>query len=115
VKKWGGFNIVPEIMPAIIKDGTEIDRANGAYELCTSCNKGKGWDWDSAYPNWIIELSIPKSAIGGPGSYNAADFSITDNCTNDNLTIIPEFATVALPIAAILGLVFIVRMRRKEN
>jgi hypothetical protein len=66
-------------------------------------------------PNEIIEIAIPKSALGMPTTANIQS-SIT--CGNgviklESVTLIPEFVTLAIPVISLLGLVFY--MRRKER
>lgn len=102
---------IPSNLPARIIAGTYIDTANGAYVTCTACNLGTGQDYSITI--YIIELEIPKSALGGPGTYNMVDFGVVDNRTTDAIRI-PEFAIIALPIAAIIGMMFILTIRRKE-
>ena len=64
-------------------------------------------------PNEIIEIAIPKSALGMPTTANIQS-AIT--CGNgviklESVTLIPEFVTLAIPVISLLGLVFF--MRRK--
>ncbi len=107
-------NYIPENAPTRIASGTFRERANGAYVNCPECNLNTGMDYDK--PIYIIEMAIPKSALGGPDTYSFGAFSTVDACTNDLISIpIPEFAVIALPIAGILGLVFVLRTRRKEH
>lgn len=113
VSDWAEIpNYIPGLLPARIVAGTSIDRADGDYVTCPVCNLGTGEDQNVLI--YIIELAIPKSAIGGSGTYNFGDFSLTDNCTNDSISI-PEFAAIAMPVAAIIGLVFVLGRRRKEH
>jgi hypothetical protein len=63
--------------------------------------------------NEIIEIKIPKSALGMPTTANIQS-AIT--CGNgviklEAVTLIPEFVTLAIPVISLLGLVFF--MRRK--
>jgi len=65
--------------------------------------------------NEVIEIAIPKSALGMPTTANIQS-SIT--CGNgviklESVTLIPEFVTLAIPVISLLGLVFY--MRRKER
>ncbi|NJD78024.1 MAG: PEF-CTERM sorting domain-containing protein [Candidatus Methanoperedens sp.] len=108
--------LIPENWPGVIGTGTKVGDAVGVYKKCDiGCNEGT--NADNGFDTYIIELAIPKSLLTDDTSeVTADDFSINDSCTNDVIKIpIPEFATVALPIAAILGLVFVLRMRRKEH
>lgn len=105
---------VPSNLPSRILNGNLVDRAKGVYEACDRCNDETGEDFGKKI--FIIELAIPKEALGvssgTPISYGI--FSITDNCTND-IVKIPEFMLIAVPLATILGLIFVLRMRRKEH
>lgn len=117
--------LIPENWPATISqvNGPKITTVTGVYKKCdVGCNLGTNADTDlkgESRSQYIIELAIPKSDLVSAedvDKISADDFSISDNCTNDQIKIpIPEFATIALPIAAILGLVFVLRMRRKEH
>jgi hypothetical protein len=74
------------------------------------------------YPNYIIEASIPKSAIGNPTVGQTSNIHVTIGCGNDEVelipvifkTNIPEFPSMALPVAAILGVMFIFGNKKKE-
>ena len=80
------------------------------------------WPSDNGAANYVIEMKVPKTALG-ISSNGHADLLATVSCTNDVIVIenfhyseIPEFATIALPVASILGLLFFFnhRKRRKE-
>ena len=67
-------------------------------------------------PNEIIEIAIPKSALGMPTTANIQS-AIT--CGNgviklESVTLIPEFATLAIPVISLLGLVFYMRRREQK-
>ncbi len=117
VDKWGGSNYIPANRPSIILEGTDLGRVEGKYEPCPTCNLGTGKDGmvGKELPIYIVELKIPKSMLDGIRTYSSSEFSLTDTCTNDKITIVPEFAVVALPLAAVIGLVYVLRMRRKEQ
>ena len=60
-------------------------------------------------------MVIPKSALGMP---TTANIRISITCGNgvpklESVTLVPEFATLAIPVLSLLGLVFY--MRRKER
>lgn len=75
-----------------------------------------------SYDNYIIEARIPKSALGNPSVGQTSNIHVTMGCGNDEIelipvtfkTQIPEFPSVALPVAAILGIMFILGRRNKE-
>jgi len=77
---------------------------------------------DESYPNYIIEASIPKSAIGNPTVGQTSNIHVTIGCGNDEIelipitfkTNIPEFPSMALLVAAILGLMFIFGNKKKD-
>ena len=67
-------------------------------------------------PNEVIEIAIPKSALGL--QQNTVNLQSSISCGNgviklESVSLIPEFATIAIPVIALLGLVFF--MRRKEQ
>jgi hypothetical protein len=73
------------------------------------------------YYKYIIEARIPKSAIGNPSAGQMANLHLTIGCGNDVVefkptfkTNIPEFPTIVLPVAAIMGLMLIFGRRKKE-
>lgn len=74
-----------------------------------------------SYPVYIIEIGVPRSAIGNPNAGDIASAHMTIGCGNDviNLnpitvkTAVPEFPTVVLPVAAIMGIFLI--YGRKNN
>ena len=78
-------------------------------------------DWgDEGYANYVIEMRIPKSALGISDQGGFLNLLATQSCTNDIIVTsfgyspIPEFATIALPAASVLGL-FLYFNRRKQR
>lgn len=73
-------------------------------------------------PNYIIELKIPRSVIGNPTKGQLANIHITCGCGNDNIELnqiefksdIPEFPSIVLPVAAIMGIILILDRRNKK-
>jgi len=112
----------------IIYTGTGGDPVSGVDVPAGLADSGLPWDtfgttiynsysWGAnpPIPNEIIEIAIPKSALGMPTTANIQS-SIT--CGNgviklESVTLIPEFITLAIPVISLLGLVFY--MRRKER
>jgi hypothetical protein len=72
--------------------------------------------------NYVVEVRIPKSAIGYPTAGQMSNLHLTIGCGNDLIeltpvqfkTNIPEFPTIVLPVAAIMGLMLIFGRRNKE-
>lgn len=114
-----------ENRPAIFYDylmgGYKNGTVSGAYVQNTSCNLSTGLD--NGYPNYVIEMAIPKVNVGMAGK-NLADqpspkmIRIGDNCGNDHIdNPIPEFLTIAIPVGMILGLFYVHRkkLQRREK
>lgn len=130
VSEWSlGSNYIPANGPVQIRAGNKIGDASGAYVKCPTCNLNTGMDYNN--PIYIIELRIPKSVLvtANAGTvedpvdgisdlkvvnFDISDFSINDNCTNDQVSV-PEFAIIALPIGALMGLVYLLIIRQKEH
>ncbi len=99
-----------------IKNGTRTGDATVVYQGYAD------WPQDNGAANYVIEMRIPKSALG-ISAQGDVDLCATVSCTNDVIMIrdfhytpIPEFATVALPLAATIGLfIFFDRKRRREG
>lgn len=111
VSEWSEvYDYIPVNMPGVIEAGTKVDDAAGSYVTCGSCNSGSGIDQGQLI--YIVELSIPKSALGleSGESVNFGDITLTDRCTNDVINI-PEFMTILIPIGIVLGIVFYYRRR----
>ncbi len=94
-------------------NGTYTGHADVVYKLY------EDWSWDNGWSNYVIEMKVPKSALGVTGN-GTADIQATVSCTNDVLTIedfeyseIPEFHTIAIPAGMILCLFFIYRRKRQ--
>jgi hypothetical protein len=115
VSEWTNIaDYIPENYPTNIKAGTKVGDATGFYIPYSDGNEGTGHDY--GVPIYIIELLIPKSAIGGPGTYYFEDFSLTDACTNDRTQYVPEFPTIAVSIAMIMGIAFTVyRIKHRRS
>jgi len=77
-------------------------------------------DWeDEGYANYVIEMRIPKSALGISDQGGLLKLLATQSCTNDiivtsfDYTPIPEFATIAIPLVMTLGLFYYYRRKRR--
>ena len=94
---------------------TYTEHANVVYTLYSD------WSSDNGAANYVIEMKVPKTALR-ISSNGAADLLATVSCTNDVIVIenfqyseIPEFATIALPVASILGLLFFFNYRKRKK
>ena len=99
-----------------IGSGNSRGTAVVAYEPYTGA-----WSWDNGAANYVIEMKVPKTALG-ISSNGYADLLATESCANDVISIenfhyseIPEFATIALPAASILGLLFFFNHRKRRK
>jgi len=78
------------------------------------------WPSDNQKPNYVIEMRVPKSALGISSSGHI-DLVATLSCINDVMIIgldytpIPEFTTIALPVCMILGLFYFFRRKRQTE
>ena len=110
---WSTCTYVPESSPARITAGNPVGTATVAYK-----NIG---DQESlsvataAKDTYIIEGKIPRSAFGSdapaPGDMPLGKWHYTVVCGNDQIPI-PEFGVLAVPIIALMGLVFFMRRRK---
>ncbi len=103
-------------------DGTYSHAGN---TITVSNSDGETFDWDSEYPVCavIVKASTKAYVYYYNGAYSGSalvapegkDISHATFCFNsgENGNEIPEFPTIAIPIAAIIGLAFIMQ-RRKE-
>lgn len=77
---------------------------------------------DNDVSNSIIEVRIPRNLIGNPTAGQLSNIHLTIGCGNDVIeltpvkfkTNVPEFPSVALPVAAIIGILFVFGRRNKE-
>ena len=95
-------------------DGTKTGHAEVVYKLYSD------WSYDNGAPNYVIEIKVPKSALGISGN-GTANLLASVSCTNDALVIegftyttVPEFTTIAVPLAIILGLFYCYRRKRQR-
>ena len=106
---WEEPETVPENAPSFFQTGGyKTGNATGNYS-----NIGVS---DNGYDNYVIEMAIPKDAVGMAGK-NLTDpptkrIHIADTCGNDHIdNPIPEFLTIVIPVLAILGLIYVHRRK----
>ncbi|OEU41648.1 hypothetical protein BGV40_13815 [Methanosarcina sp. Ant1] len=106
-----------------INSGSPAGKASLRYELVSNADELVNYgSSQQKYPNYIIEAGIPKSSIGNPTVGQTSNIHVTIGCGNDLIelipvtfkTNIPEFPSMALPVAAILGVMFIFGNKKKE-
>lgn len=106
----------PENYPYTIDSGTPA--STKADILYTST----GIPNDNGVSNSIIEVRIPRSAIGSPSKDQLSYIHLTIGCGNDFIELkpvkfksyIPEFPSIVIPIAAVMGIILIMGRRNKE-
>ena len=132
---WAEPHYCPENRPGkmvgALPGGGKTGTAIGKYVQCTSCNLGKSCSGtpyyfvdpnstgcDHGVPNYVVEMAIPKSAVGMTGK-NLTEQPFPkalwtcDTCGNDKIdNPIPEFMTVVIPAATLICFVFFIHRRR---
>jgi len=113
---WEKLN--PEVAQDVVEfsnmvNGTKTGHAEVVYKLYSD------WSYDNGASNYVIEMKVPKDALGISGN-GTADLLATVSCTNDALVIedftytpVPEFTTIAVPLAMVLGLFYYYRRKRQ--
>jgi len=113
---WEKLN--PEVAQDVVEfsnmvNGTKTGHAEVVYKLY------EDWSYDNGASNYVIEMKVPKVALGISGN-GTADLLATVSCTNDALVIedftytpVPEFTTIAVPLAMVLGLFYYYRRKRQ--
>lgn len=101
--KWQGIGYVTPKGPDIIlghkEGGGVVGQAIVHYNLMDVQDEG--------YPNYFVEISIPKNAVGVTGSVGFQSIQYYDNCLNDHL-FVPEFPAFSLLIGLIFGIAGVV-------
>ena len=75
---------------------------------------------DHGRNNWVVEIGIPKAAVGNPDlpddpAQAIMDFWISETCGNDSGPSIPEFLTIVIPAGMLVGLFYVVRRKRQRE
>lgn len=99
-----------------VPDGisTSIDGTPGT-ELSDNWGESQTWEisytnFNAANGNYVVTYQVEYVFDGGTSGTQTRQSSI-----QTGINAIPEFPTVALPIAAILGLMFIISSRKKKE
>jgi len=98
-----------------IKSPSKVDINNATY---TGVNAIGAWRdtgiTDYGRTNWVIELAIPKTAVGmavGQSLYDAPLPKViwmSEPCGNETINIpIPEFMVLLIPVGLLLGVIFL--------
>jgi hypothetical protein len=91
---------------------TAVDRESGDQGTVQYIKIQMKQSWDGILPKNVNDYSVVLHVTRLPGSPESVWLGLKDN-GNGGINEIPEFPTVALPIAAIIGLAFFFQ-RRKE-
>ena len=109
---WEEPYYVPENRPSVFKG-----YLSGGYKNGTATVVYKQIPVvDYGHHNYVVEMAIPKDAVGMAGKSlkdpPTKTIHITDACGNDTIdNLIPEFLTIVIPVAAILGLIYVHRRK----
>ncbi len=87
---------VPQNRPSYFKSGSYLGQVKGVYQELKDDN-GNGV-YDRGYPNYIVQLAIPKSSVGNPSNLGFDSFHISEYCGNDHIPA-PEFPFILVPLA----------------
>lgn len=86
---WQQPPYIPLNRPSYFDNGTYISQVKGVYKELKDDNGNGVYDvGDSsgkAYPNYIIQLAIPKDEVGNPTNVGFDSFHFSDYCGNDHI------------------------------
>ncbi|KQC04055.1 MAG: hypothetical protein APR53_00225 [Methanoculleus sp. SDB] len=110
---WQKTGYLLPVRPDVIVSGTVVGTADVAFP------KGLGaWltAMDNSKPNYVIEMAIPKTAVGLATGDQVSFSSImyADNCINEHI-FVPEFPTIAISLGLMIGLIFTIFVVRKKE
>ena len=110
---------------------TEATDANGhtvemsgldAFDVTIDGTPVAAWSWNDTFDGTGITYTVNVTNNAAPNGNYKLRIIVDEDSTEFNegsitvnLTAIPEFPTIALPIAAILGLAFIFQRRKEEE
>lgn len=94
-------------------DGDALTDISGGYKTETTESDGS----ISTTEIWSTPLTVGEYDIvvdtNQNGEWNTGE--LVDSCVNVGFSAIPEFTTIAIPVVAVLGLVFLMSRRRRDN
>lgn len=110
--EWEKIGYLLPVKPDVILPGTGsiVGRADVVYT--------DDWlnTWDNDYPNYVIEMAIPKSVLGVEGeTVSFGSIMYADNCINEHIQYVPEFPTIAISLGAVIGMIFAIFVVRKKE
>lgn len=116
-------NDFPENYPYTMKGGTGTVIGTPADSSIQIKYTNNNIPDDNGLPNYVIELRIPRNKIGNPNAGQLSKIHLTIGCGNDVIdlnpvkfkTNIPEFPSIVLPVAAIMGIILILDRRNKSK
>jgi len=74
---WQEPYYIPMNRPGVLLSGNKVGKATGKY-----VDSGI---YDNGYTNYIIELAIPKSAVGNPGHVSIYNLHLSEGCGNEHI------------------------------
>ena len=109
--------INPSEAPGRITDGTIVGTA-----MMRQAQIGPDPGWKPNIPNYVIEIMVERSVLGNPTAGQLSEIFLTMWCGNDTIVLslkwteeIPEFSTIAIPIAATIGVFYYFRRKRERE
>jgi len=103
---WEDSTYFPLVKPTYFKTASSnVGSASGSY-VDLGIN-------DNGLPNYVIELSIPKSLVGDPDDVGMNNVHLADSCGNDYIPA-PEFLFAAIPVG-IIGMVLLFAHRSAKR
>jgi hypothetical protein len=112
-----GISMRYDSLPTI----SETVKYNNAYRTTFSGNDLPPEKLTRTVTKNLIEISIPREKLGSPSDTTLGNIHLTIGCGNDVIELkkvkfdsVPEFPSMVLPVAAILGIIFVLDRRNKK-
>jgi len=100
---------------------SETVKYNNDYRTAFSGNTLSNDKLTRTVDKYLIEISIPREKLGSPSETTLSNIHLTIGCGNDVIELkkvtydsIPEFPSMVLPVAAILGIILVLDRRNKK-
>jgi len=98
-------------VPIYISSGTKVDGYTATIATRELPIYEKNYE-DYNTNNFIIEMAIPKAALGNPSGLTLTQVHYAVSCGNDQITV-PEFLSILIPVGLVIGAVVYLRRSRR--